>query len=244
MNHRRKLDRLSIVALALLGVSTAAVSAYALVQHRPASGPAPSLLPGTSASASSSPSVAPTTTIASPTPTSPTGTVVVIGDTYSLDAPEAWVAQVTSELAWTDVVNLSAAGRGFTREPRTCLELDPCTTFGGSVDLIVSYSPAVVVTFGGSADGNTDITDATVDYFTDLRAALPDAHLIAINPLTTRNEAPSWLTDSQEAIASATTDVDGHLVDVGQPGLGDGDALSAEAHAIIARAVVAELSAS
>lgn len=238
MKRSRKLDRLGTVGVTLLGLVAAAVSGYAVLQHRSASSGEP-LPPVSSTTPSSTPGSAPTT------PTAPAassaGTVVVIGDTYSLDAPDVWLTRAATELGWSEVVNLSAAGRGFTRAPRSC-DLDVCTTFGGSVDLIASRAPTLVVTFGGTADGDADVAGPVGDYFTTLRTALPDAHLVAINPLTTRDEEPDWLTDNAQAIASAIEAVGGQMIDVGQPGLGDGDELSADAQAEIGRSVATQLS--
>ena len=110
------------------------------------------------------------------------------------------------------------------------------------VALLTREQPDIVVTFGGTADGDYSLRDSSSDYFVALRAALPDAELVAINPVTTGDDAPYWLTLHLQTIQAAVEAVDGTFVDVGQPGVGDGDSLSTEAHAAIAESVTRTLS--
>lgn len=269
MRFTRDLSKLSIIGLVVLAVLAVALSAAALLSTRtvPAE-PAPSGAPLAPDSSSETPSADPTpsptpepsseptseapeeepTTSDTPSsePTEPESpatsgnTVVVIGDSFSL-GDDAWVSTAAEELGWGDVVNLASPGRGYLTAPRSC-DFEPCARFGGSVDLIAEGQPELVVTFGGTADGDYALDDAPSDYFAALREALPDAELVAINPVTGDSPAPYWLTLHAQNIRAAVEAVDGTFINVGQPGAGDGDTLTAETQNEIARAVVEALS--
>lgn len=137
-------------------------------------------------------------------------------------------------------MNLSAPGRGYLATPRSC-DNSPCTPFGGTVSSIAKVNPDVVITFGGIADGSSNITDPAAEYFNDLRTALPKAELVAISTVTGNTTPPTWVEQHAESIRVAVKNVDGIFVDVGQPALGDGAKLSTKAQAEIARAVIKAL---
>lgn len=167
--------------------------------------------------------------------------MVVIGDSFSVGEPsETWVGTAAEELGWGRVINLSSPGRGYLTAPRSC-DFEPCAEFAGSLGLIAEREPDIVVTFGGTADGDYSLADAAAEYFNELRKALPEAELVAISPITTDESAPYFLTLHGRTIRAGTEAVDGTFVDLGQPGLGDGDELSAEAHTEIAAQIVARL---
>lgn len=250
MRASRDSSRLSVIALLVLAFLAVALSAAALLSNRsvpavPAESPdettsapvdpATSEQPGTTAPAN--------TPVEDPsTPAAGTGVIVVIGDSHSLGDPSAtWVGAAAEALGWGEVVNLSSPGRGFVAQPRSC-DFDPCAPFRGSIPAIVAAGPDVVVTFGGTADGDYGLSEAAAAYFEELRAELPDAELVAIAPVTTEDVAEYWLTMHAQTIGAAVEAVDGTMVDAGQPGVGDGESLSADAQAEIAAAVVAELS--
>ena len=257
--YARQLSAAGLVVLALLAVI---LSAAALMQYRPSgeqAAPATAVptatdSPGTpqetaepagSPSPDTSPTApdgeAPEDPTAAPTTPSPL-TVVVIGDSFSVvDAGEVWLGDVSEAMGWDDVVNLSSPGRGFIAQPRSC-DFQPCGPFGASVPAIADAEPDLVITFGGTADGDYGIGDLTASYFERLREALPDAELVAISPVTAEDSVPYWLTMHYGSISTAVASVDGTYIDVGQPGLGDGESLSAQAHAEIAEIVTQELS--
>lgn len=167
---------------------------------------------------------------------------MVIGDSYSVGAPEeTWVGTAAQALAWGEVVNLSSPGRGYVANPRSC-DFEPCGTFEASIPAILEAQPTIVITFGGTADGDYGLAEATSSYYEALREALPEAELIAISPVTTEDTADYWLTLHNRTITAGVEAVDGTFIDVGQPGLGDGDELSPEAQAAIAEAITGELS--
>lgn len=243
MNSSRSWFRLGDIGLIILGLIALALSVAALLQNHPtravpATTPAPTVV-------SASPSTVRPPASASRTQTASKTTArlsaVIVGDSYSMGEPaQIWVGPVASRLGWAPVINLSAPGRGYVTTPRSC-DNSPCAPFGGVVAAVASSRPAVVVTFGGVADSDSDIGQSASGYFKSLRQALPSAKLIALSPITTNDAAPSWFTRYKQEIRAAVEAVGGTFIDVGQPGLGDGNVLSAEAHAVIARQVIAEL---
>lgn len=256
MRAPRNSAKLSLVGLVLLGLLAAVLSAAALLSNPTVSAepPAPATTSATPET-SSSPTTAPTTASPSPdaqptsaTPSTPSqssiddvGTVVVIGDSNSVGEPsETWVGAAAEALGWAEVVNLSSPGRGYITAPRSC-DFDPCGTFAESIPAIVEASPSIVVTFGGTADGDYSLSEAASAYFEALRAELPEAELIAVAPVTSAETADYWLTLHARTIGAGVEAVDGKLVNPGQPGVGDGDQLSAEAQAAIAQSVIEEL---
>lgn len=168
--------------------------------------------------------------------------VVILGDQHSaMDADGVWVDKVAGALDWAPVVNLSSAGRGYLSKPASC-DLKVCANFEGTIAAAVAEKPDVVVTFGGWEDGDYDLTDASTKYFAALRKALPDAQLVAISPVTSQDQAEYFLQLHSKTIRTAVEAVGGTFIDVGQPGVGDGDQLSAAAQEDVAEAIIAKLS--
>ena len=251
MKALRNVGVFSVAGLAVLGLMALVLSGLALNRFRghEAAAPAPAAPPALSPSASSTGSAEPA--VASPpspdvsaTPSRPTQgghTVVVIGDSFSVGEPaDTWVGAASEALGWGTVTNLSSIGRGYLTAPDAC-SFDPCANFVGSIGRVAELEPDVVVTFGGTADGDYSLADAAAEYFEKLRQALPEAELVAISPVTAEESAPYFLTMHGRTIRAGAEAVDGTFVDVGQPGLGDGEELSAEAHAEIAARVVEQL---
>ncbi|MDO5677046.1 MAG: SGNH/GDSL hydrolase family protein [Propionibacteriaceae bacterium] len=166
---------------------------------------------------------------------------VVIGDRYSMgDGGQTWVNLIATDLGW-EITNLASQGRGYIVRPDSC-HFDPCATFEGSIGAVTAAKPDLVVTFGGTADGDQDLRGASAYYFEALRDALPDARLVGISPITTNDEWPHYLTMHANSVKAAVEAVDGIFVDARRVGLGDGETLSAESQQKIADAVIAALS--
>lgn len=258
MTPKRDANKLAVIGLIVLGLLAAGLSVAALLANRaprvavaptlsspatpdasPAANPTNTSSPGNTMATTPAPE--PTPTPEPPPPPAPQISVTIVGDSHSVGDPATtWVGPASQGLGWTKVVNLSAPGRGFLATPRSC-EGSPCTPFGGTVAATAQEHPDIVVTFGGVADGDASITQAAADYYKALRAALPDAKLVAISPVTTDATAPYWLTMHTDSIRTAVQAVGGTFVDVGQPGLGNGEKLSADAQAAIARGVIGAL---
>lgn len=167
---------------------------------------------------------------------------MILGDRYSADrAPGVWVKKAAKKLDWTSVTNLSEAGRGYTKKPAFC-DKQPCTSFEGALSTIVKADPDVVITFGGASDDDNDLSAAAMEYYAALRAALPEADLVAISPVTTQEPVPYWMSLHDQTIRAGVEAAGGTFVDVGQPGVGDGDELAAKAQKKIAKTIIGELS--
>jgi len=253
---RRGVD-VGTVLLGLLACGTLVLSVAALRSHTgaPVSAAEPIAYPSsstTSTTATSSPDAAGSgspsasaSAVAVSTSTSPSaGTVVVLGDGNSTgDTSTTWIGTAAQQLGWSDVVNLSAGGRGYVKPPRSCSSTSsPCANFEGSISTVVKAHPDVVVTFGGTADGDYDLTPLATKYFADLRRALPNATLVAVSPVTTESTVPYYLTLNTRAISTAAKKSGAIFINIGQPGRGDGANLSAKAQAAIADKIVAGLS--
>lgn len=254
MAPRRPSNLLSTLGLTVLALAAMGLSGAALLQS-------PTATPMTSASGTPAPSSAGTpagpsesvtqSELAAPSESTSVdstqsdhdgSTVVILGDGYSItSASGLWVPRVADTLGWASVENFSHEGRGYIAKPSTC-EISTCSTFAGTIPAVVEEDPDVVVTFGGMADGDQDLSDAAGQYFTALRAALPDAELIAISPVTSEEPAPYFLILHDQTIRAGVEAVGGTFIDVGRPGVGDGDQLSADAQSEIADAIIAALS--
>ncbi len=252
MSSRSTYNLLSAVGLVVLTVAAAGLSVAALTQERGVESAEAQTSPPVLATLTTSPSPVKSATQSelSPSPESTVGdinppasgkTVAIVGDGYSAqDAPNAWMESVSAELGWSSVTNLSAQGRGYIQEPSFC-NVSTCANFEGTIPAVVEQDPDVVVTFGGTADGDQDLSDAAGAYFTALRAALPDAELIAVSPVTSEDEAPYFLRLHDQTIRAGVEAVGGTFIDVGRPGIGDGEDLSASSQQEVAQAIIDEL---
>lgn len=232
---------LVILAIVALGLSAAALMRFSPTEPTTAEPPPPQ----------NSPAATPTSETTGPTatnspnprrsPTAPTEngpTVVILGDSHSHGDPEqTWVGEVSEQLGWGTVENMSAPGRGYLAAPREC-DTEPCTRFIGTVEAIAEQNPDLVIVFGGAADGDLDIGPASLEFFQELREALPEAALVGISPVSTESPTPYWLTLHTNSIEIAVSTVNGEFIDVGQPGEGDGESLSSRARDEISATIV------
>lgn len=165
----------------------------------------------------------------------------VVGDSNSIDeSTNTWAALVGDELAWENVTNLSAPGRGYITTPFSCDE-SPCAPFDGTVEVLAEIDPDIVIVFGGAADGDVPITETAAETFADMRSALPEAEIIAISPVYSEETVPAWAPLHAASIQAGVEAAGGTYIDVGQPSLGDSGTMSAGAHAEIARIVIEAL---
>lgn len=251
--NEQKVTVLGTAVTILLGLIAIALSVAAVLQYRgePSGAPLPAVPASTPGAATGTPSGVPSASAsasgsASPSPSgsaSPGGaTVVVIGDAASVGDPQAtWIGPTADALGWGEVVNLSAAGRGYLKQPKSCAVQRCENEFALSIPEVKRLSPQVIVTFGGAVDGDYNIRDAAGSYYRALRAAAPNAKIVALSPVTSQDTAPFWLTLHGRAISAEATAAGGTMVELGQPGLGDGATLSPDAQREISRLVVEKL---
>lgn len=240
------------VGLVLLALLAAGLSVAALLQNRTVAAtrgvPAPASTPTTSASptlsplpdASDSPTASPSDSPSAAPSTQPQHRltkVVVVGDGTSRPVAHGWVERAAADLNW-QVTNLSATGMGFTKVATRCT--GRCTTFAGAVPAIADANPAVVVVFGGMADGDYPIGPEARAFFAAVRRAEPRAKIVALSPVMTKQGQLGWIRLHRNNIRAAVTAVDGHYVDLGQPSLGSGR-LGSKAQEQIARKVISAL---
>lgn len=167
--------------------------------------------------------------------------VAVVGDSNSIGDPvDTWLGPVSDQLGWENVANLSAPGRGYITTPRAC-DASPCAPFSGTVEAVAENNPDIVIIFGGVADGDVPITETAAETFADLRSALPEAEIIAISPVYSEETVPNWAPLHAASIQAGVEAAGGTYIDVGQPALGDGGTMTADAHAEIARIVIEAL---
>ena len=161
---------------------------------------------------------------ASPTPTptpSPT-TVAFLGDSYTAgngttSVDNRWTSQLSSANGWTEV-NAGVADTGY----GTAGAAADALPYTDRVADIVAAAPDIVVVSGGRFDysGSSSpaaVSAAIVATFTDLRAGLPEAQIIAIGPLWDASDTPARLSEITAEVQAAVEAAGGTFVDIGQP---------------------------
>ncbi len=84
----------------------------------------------------------------------PGDTVTIVGDQYSVSStPDNWVNSAAAELGWGTFTNQSISGRRYLAQPTVCTG-DECSTFQGLIEKVAGMDPDVVITVGGTADGD------------------------------------------------------------------------------------------
>lgn len=180
-----------------------------------------------------------------------TVTALFVGDSYTegvgLAEPreERWSSLVASLLGW-DEVNAGCGGSGYTRRGLAC-----GNTFEERIDSLSGIDADVVVIWGGVNDAGAapdeaaNAAQATIAAFAE---AFPDAELVVINAMYFAAPEPAPLAAINAALPAAVTEASGRWIDVGPLLARDSSLLgpdglhpTAEGHARIAAAVVAEL---
>lgn len=191
-----------LAALALTLVGCAATATHAADRT-----------PTASPSATSSPSAT-----GAPASLAQTQTVVTIGDSimaaYGLADDEGWPELLATGTP-TKLVNLACSGAGF-------IAVGGCgTNYSGLIAQAVQAQPTVVIVQSSSNDiGETDaaIDKATTATMAALRAALPQARIVALSTVwNEESEPPAEVTSSSTAIRQAAAAQNAVYVDLGQP---------------------------
>lgn len=237
--HARRIWAIALVAV--LGVITLALVAFAMLR------PIPEGQPSTY-----SPSAA---TSSAPKPL----TVAFIGDSYTAgagatDPSHGWAATLARTQGW-DMTNLARGGTGYlsavTGNAKVACGLDYCPAYPEMVKDAAAANPAIVLVAGGRNDVTRDPDQeaaAVRAFYTQLRAALPNAKIVAVSPVWDATAPPPALGAIAADVKSAVVTVGGTYLDIGQPLQGRPDLISKDGvhpdddgHAALARAVQAKI---
>lgn len=155
--------------------------------------------------------------------TAPSKTVAFMGDSYTAGAgttsPAArWTTQLSLSRSWHEV-NLGKGGSGYLITNTTPTgEVRP--NYKTMIAEAVKANPDVVIVSGGGNDmalPPSDVMAAARDFYPALRAALPKATIIAVNPLWGASAIPKALPQLHDTVQSAVEGVGGTFIDIGQP---------------------------
>jgi lysophospholipase L1-like esterase len=162
-------------------------------------------------------------TAATPTPAKPLRAAFV-GDSYTQGAgstgADATIPELLSARETWIPTNLGHGGTGYiTSADKQACGLDYCPTYLETLPEIIEADPEVVFVSGGRNDISSARTApaAIADFYSQLRAALPNAQIIAVSPLWDDDPAPDGLGTIAAAVQVAVEDVNGTYLDIGQP---------------------------
>lgn len=195
--------------------------------------PSPSVSPSPSESPSPEPSSSPTETPdASPSPSEPEALpattfskVAFIGDSYAAgtgaSAPgQRWTTLLSAANGWTEV-NVAHPQTGYHRAgTQAPCAADTCPSFVSVVPQVVAEAPDLVIITGGSNDLTQDLEVAKGDMIrtlTELRAGLPNAAIVVVNPWWDMRPMNPALEAYSAAIREATAAINATYADTGQP---------------------------
>ncbi len=146
--------------------------------------------------------------------------VVAIGDSimkgHGLNATDAWPALMAKQDGWR-LDNLACDGAGFLAMGD---DSDCGNTFAGLVAKAVALHPRTIIIEGSSNDfgeSNDALMPETVSQLAQLRAALPNAQIIGLSTIWGDTAVPEQLTDIDNQVREAVTQVGGQFLDIGQP---------------------------
>jgi lysophospholipase L1-like esterase len=179
---------------------------------------------------------------------------VFIGDSYtqghSASEPgRRWTSVLSAAQGWQEV-NLGRGGTGYVMTGTTGCGLEFCDRYGGMIDDAVAADPDIVVVAGGQNDRRAraaEVGRAVDGFYADLRAALPDAAIVAVGPTSPWGPTP-FLDGLDARVASAAATADAHFVELYAPDViepsfvaADGIHVGDAGHAAIAGAVATAL---
>ena len=176
---------------------------------------------------------------------------VFIGDSYTQGAGK-WPSRVTADQGWREV-NLARGGTGYSKRlfgkdaTKGC-GLTECPNFAEMVSVAVQRKPDIVLVAGGRNDGGADITTQVDETFSRLREGLPDARIIAVQPMWDASQYPGYLVGYGTLIKHAVERIGGQYLDIGRPLEGQSDLIqpdgvhpTKEGQDVLAEAVNREL---
>jgi len=187
---------------------------------------------GSTGCAIATPAPAPTTTTASsgaPTSAPDTGerppVAVFLGDSFSAalgtSGASRWTQIASEQLGWVEN-SFALSGVGFYAASDTAnvgrCEREICPSFEDDVDRVIASHPDIVVVAGGYNDAGLmdahrqEIDAAITATFTELRAGLPDAWIVAVTPIAAGGPVDSNLATVIEWVELAANSVDASVI--------------------------------
>lgn len=244
--------RLSSNAWQLLGLAVLAVITFGVVAY--------ALVPQGAPTADTRPAAAAAVTPAVTEPPAPKPTVAFIGDSYSAGTgttltENRWTSVLSRDQGWTEG-NFARGGTGYVttvgRNAQAACGLDYCESYLEMVPQIIAAKPDMVIVSGGRNDRgmSRQVAANVASVFAELRKGLPDAEIIAFNPIWADGDLPAGAGVFGQAVADAATAAGGKFVDIGQPYQGKPDLIADDAlhpndagHAELAAVTAAALKA-
>lgn len=157
-----------------------------------------------------------------PPPTAaPAPVVAFLGDSYTVGAratstAKRWSTIVSEDFGWAEK-NFGIADSGYF----VAGSMANGEPYHARVKAVAAAKPSIVVVSGGRNDLYEDqakIDPAIRKTFTDLRAALPKARIVAVSPFWGASEPiPPQLSAIAGTVRASVESVGGRYVDVGQP---------------------------
>ncbi len=156
---------------------------------------------------------APSASAPSATPAGAGLTVAFIGDSYTegvgaSDPSLRWTTLLAAANGWEEL-NLGVSGASYGQG------LEEWNSYAVQVEEAIEAQPDVVIVSGGLNMSELDQELGVESVFTDLRAGLPDARIIAVSPFWVSTAYPAQLTLTSELIEADVTAVGGQYLDVG-----------------------------
>ena len=151
---------------------------------------------------------------------------VFIGDSYTVGTGTSlrgsgFTAILGAARGW-EAINLAVAGTGYATSP----------DYAAVIPVAVSHEPEIVVVSGGRNDlaGGTiaDIEPAVVEFYSQLRDALPDARIIVTSPLWDEAPTPPELVELRHIVEREAERVGAEYVDLGDMFEGRTDLIAAD----------------
>jgi acyl-CoA thioesterase-1 len=176
---------------------------------------------------------------------------VFIGDSYTQGA-DKWPSKVAADQVWREV-NLGRGGTGYSKRlsgkdaTKGC-GLSECANFPEMASVAVQRKADIVLVAGGRNDGGADITTQVNETFRRLREGLPEARIIAVQPMWDASQYPRFLIGYSTLIQRAVESIGGQYLEIGTPLEGrpdliqpDGVHPTKEGQTVLAEAVNREL---
>lgn len=242
-----------VVAGFLLRRTTDTGTAASSPSPSPSTSTSPS--PSSSPSGSASPSASAASPAASPAPATITK-VAFIGDSYAAgtgasDPAKRWTTLLAAANGWTET-NAGHPRTGYlragTQAPCTA---DSCPPFSAVVPTVVASGAELVIVTGGANDLGEDQAAAgaaVTKTLTDLRAGLPNATIVVVNPWWDMRPMNPALPSYTETVKAAAAAINATYADTGQPLVGHVDLVTSDGlnandagHAALAAAVTGAL---